>query len=259
MTPGPETPSPAKRGSVGPNSGRRLLGLLALAALLAEVLGRAAGLGALGPGDGAARRVALTFDDGPSERTPELLAVLERFGARGTFFVLEPACAAFPGHLAALRSGGHQVEAHGRRHRHALTLWPWQEWAQVRWHPGGGGLYRPPYGGHSPLTRLLACLAGRKVALWDVEGRDWTGGDAEALARQTLERVRPGSVVLLHDGPEVTPALLECLLAGLPGRGLEAVRLSDLPPRRIGWRVGLRRLRQSYGLGQRDRLDVGRL
>ncbi|WP_339095961.1 polysaccharide deacetylase family protein [Deinococcus sp. VB142] len=222
--------------------------LLAGAPLLADLLGRAAGLGALGAGP-ESDRVALTFDDGPSERTPELLKVLEKHGASATFFVLEPPCRTFPAELQALRDAEHQLEAHGRWHRHALLLPPWQEWAQVRWHPNpdAGHLYRPPYGGHSPLTRLLAHLAGREVALWDTEGRDWTGGDAATLAAATLRRVRGGSVVLLHDGPKVTPELLDLLLGGLKERGLRAVRLDDLPPKRIGWREGLRRLRQSYG------------
>ncbi|MDL2345959.1 polysaccharide deacetylase family protein, partial [Deinococcus sp. MIMF12] len=125
------------------------------------------------------------------------------------------------------------------------------EWAQVRWHPRAGEpgphLYRPPYGGHGPLTRLLARLARREVALWDVEGLDWTGGDAATLAAGVLARVRPGSVLLLHDGPAVTPALLDLLLAGLTERGLQPVLLPDLPPRRIGWREGGRRLAASYG------------
>lgn len=226
----------------------RALGLLAGVALLADLLGRAAGLGALGAGP-ESDRVALTFDDGPSERTLELLKVLEKHGASATFFVLEPPCRAFPAELQALRDAEHQLEAHGRWHRHALLLPPWQEWAQVRWHPNpdAGRLYRPPYGGHSPLTRLLAHLAAREVALWDTEGRDWTGGDAATLAAATLRRVRGGSVVLLHDGPKVTPELLDALLDGLKERGLRAVRLDDLPPKRIGWREGLRRLRQSYG------------
>ena len=228
-----------------------LLATALVAAALADLLGRAAGVGALGAGD-AADRVALTFDDGPSPRTPELLAVLAAHGARATFFVLEPHTRAFPAEVQALRGAGHQLEAHGRWHRHALLLFPWQEWRQVRWHPGGASsgkstLYRPPYGGHSPLTRLLARLAGREVALWDTEGRDWTGAPAADLAAQTLARVRPGSVLLLHDGPAVTPELLDLLLRGLHGRGLRAVRLDELPPQRIGWRAGLRRLRQSYG------------
>ncbi|UTA50718.1 hypothetical protein MSS93_13840 [Deinococcus radiodurans] len=57
----------------------------------------------------------------------------------------------------------------------------------------------------------------------------------------------PGSVVLLHDGPAVTPELLDLLLRGLHERSLRAVRLDELPPQRIGWRAGLGRLRQSYG------------
>ncbi|TDE87142.1 polysaccharide deacetylase family protein [Deinococcus sp. S9] len=227
------------------------LGGAFLAVLLADVLGRAAGWGALGAGDRASGRVALTFDDGPSERTPNLLAVLARHRAPATFFVTAPAAARWPEHLLALRAAGHSVEAHGRWHTHALLLSPWREWAQVRWHPRahepGPHLYRPPYGGHSPFTRLLARLARRQVALWDVEGRDWTAASASDLAAYTLARTRPGSVILLHDGPAVTPELLDALLAGLRTRGLTPVRLADLPPRRIGWRAGWQRLAASYG------------
>jgi peptidoglycan/xylan/chitin deacetylase (PgdA/CDA1 family) len=239
---------------------RRAAGLAVLAAglttALADVLGRAAGWGALGAGLRDSDRVALTFDDGPSARTPELLAVLERHAARATFFVTAPACAAHPEGLQALMDAGHQVEAHGRWHRHALALTPGQEWAQVRWHPragqGRGLLYRPPYGGHSPLTRVLAALAGRQVALWDVEGRDWTPAPASGLAASVLAQVRPGSVLLLHDGPAVTPELLERVLVGLRARGLHPVRLAELPPRRISWRQGLGRLRTSFGLRPRS-------
>ncbi|GGM17806.1 polysaccharide deacetylase family protein [Deinococcus aerophilus] len=233
-----------------------MTGLALLAAglitALADVLGRAAGWGALGAGPRDSDRVALTFDDGPSERTPELLGVLERHAARATFFVTAPACAAHPEWVRALVDAGHQMEAHGRWHRHALGLTPWQEWAQVRWHPRAGQegrlLYRPPYGGHSPLTRVLAALAGRQVALWDVEGRDWTPVTASGLAASVLAQVRPGSVILLHDGPAVTPELLERLLVGLRARGLRPVSLAEMPPRRISWRQGLGRLRTSFGL-----------
>ncbi|WP_019585354.1 polysaccharide deacetylase family protein [Deinococcus apachensis] len=228
-----------------------LPGAALLAAGLADLLGRAAGWGALGPGDRTSPRVALTFDDGPGERTGDLLAVLARHGARATFFVTAPACVAHPDLLRAIRDAGHEVEAHGRWHTHALLLPAWCEWAQVSWHPRaaepGLHLYRPPYGGHAPLTRLLARLARRGVALWDVEGRDWTSAPAANLAEGALARTRPGSVILLHDGPPVTPELLDRLLVGLNERGLTPVLLRDLPPRRIGWREGLRRVRASYG------------
>lgn len=223
----------------------RGLALCAAAVAAADLVGRGLGLGAWAGNSAAAGRIALTFDDGPSERTPELLRVLEKYGARATFFVTAPACRAFPAELESIRAAGHELAAHGRWHRHALLLTPMQEWAQVRW--GEGRFYRPPYGGHSPLTRLLCALAGREVALWDAESRDWTPQSAEALAAALLARLRGGEVVLLHDGPAVTPALLDEVLTSLSGRGWQAVTLSELPPRRIGWRAGFRRLRASYG------------
>lgn len=195
--------------------------------------------------------MALTFDDGPSPRTPELLEILAQHTARATFFVTAPACEAHPELLQKLLDSPHQVEAHGRWHRHAMLLTPWQEWAQIGWHPRAGQtgplLYRPPYGGHSPLTLPLTWLAGRQIALWDVEGRDWTDADAPTLAQQTLARIRPGSVVLLHDGPAVTPELLTLLLEGLKARGLQASTLAELPMQRIRLRQGLKRVWASYG------------
>jgi peptidoglycan-N-acetylglucosamine deacetylase len=221
--------------------------------VLAEVVGRALGLGALGANPQAAGRVALTFDDGPSEQTLALLEVLADHGARATFFVLEDACRTHPALLHTLLESGHQIEAHGRDHRHALKLAPWQEWAQVSWHPRGaaGRLYRPPYGGHSPFTRLWAALSGRRVALWDTESRDWTvpkgeTGQAAALAGATLRQVRPGSVILLHDGPAVTPEVLRALLPQLAEGGLRPVTLDELPTRPIGLKAGLRRLKMTY-------------
>ncbi|MFB9992218.1 polysaccharide deacetylase family protein [Deinococcus oregonensis] len=224
--------------------------MLGLTVLAADVLGRAAGWGALGPGPRTRPHVALTFDDGPSARTLDLMAVLARHSAPATFFVTAPHAAAHPDLMQALAGAGHQLEAHGIWHRPALLLPPWMEWAQLRWHPRAGQpglLFRPPYGGHSPATRLLACLARRQIALWDVEGRDWLDLSAAELARHTLEQVHPGSVILLHDGPEVTPELLGLILHGLHERGLTPVLLRDLPMQRIPLRAGLGRLQASYG------------
>lgn len=232
----------------------RWLGGVALAYLLADLLGRGLGWGAWGANPAAGGKVALTFDDGPSERTPELLAALGK--TRATFFVTQAACRAFPAELDSLRRAGHQLEAHGRWHSTAPLLWPWQEWHQIAWHPqrcdrGGKGhspkLYRPPYGGHSPFTRLFAALLGRRVTLWDAESRDWTDQTPEELVTLTLAQVRSGSVILLHDGPAVTPQLVRLLLAEMQRQGLTPVPLAELPLGRIGWRQGWQRLARSYG------------
>ncbi|GGJ84264.1 polysaccharide deacetylase [Deinococcus aquiradiocola] len=228
-----------------------LLGLLGGSVLAADLLGRQLGLGALGarPEPGAPR-VALTFDDGPSPFTPDLLDLLARHGTQATFFLTGERVRRDPHALQAMRDAGHQLESHGLTHRHALTLTPWQEARHVSWHPDParpGRLYRPPWGGHSPFTRLLTRLAGARVALWSAESRDWLPQDGHTLALDLLRTVRAGDVILLHDGPDAgraerTRALLVTLLPALQERGLRPVLLNDLPPGRIGLRDGWRRL-----------------
>src|SRR5260370_41632004 len=70
------------------------------------------------PATGARHRrpVALTFDDGPNELTRAYLEVLERFGARATFFVVGEMCADHPELVAAIAAGGHELSAHGYTH-----------------------------------------------------------------------------------------------------------------------------------------------
>nr|WP_183988570.1 polysaccharide deacetylase family protein [Deinobacterium chartae] len=213
---------------------------------LTDLLLRSMSLGALVHGPRDRSRVALTFDDGPSERTAALLEVLARHRARATFFVLRGAAEGHPERMRALEQSGHQVESHGVVHRHALLLPPWTERAQLAWHPARsrGGLYRPPHGGHSPLTRLFAAAYGRRVAMWDLEGQDWLDRDPRALAERILRYVQPGSVILLHDGPARTLPLLEVLLPGLEQRGLEPVTLEELGAGPQGWAGGVRRALQ---------------
>ena len=228
-----------------------LLGSIGLAVLAADLLGRQFGLGALGGGDAGGNRVALTFDDGPSPQLPALLDVLARYEVRATFFLTGELAEHSLEALWAMQSAGHQLESHGYAHRHALSFTPWGEARQLGWHPEPwreGRLYRPPWGGHSPLTRLLARRAGVKVALWNAESRDWLAQDGATLARELLPTLRGGAVILLHDGPDAersarTQALLEVLLPALRERGLNAVTLHELEPRPIGWAAGWGRVR----------------
>jgi len=239
-----------------------LLGAAGLSVLAADLLGRQLGLGALGGGDRQDREVALTFDDGPCEQTADLLAVLARHGVRATFFLTGEQAERFPAAVQAMRNAGHQLESHGHTHRHALTFAPWAELRQLRWHPDPGRaerLYRPPWGGHSPFTRLLARRAGVRVALWTAESRDWLPRPGLVLARELLPAVQGGSVVLLHDGPDAersarTMALLEVLLPALHARGLQAVTLGELRPQPVGWSGGWGRLREMWS--RRDHTPV---
>src|SRR5687768_16905558 len=73
-------------------------------------------------GPTSVKRVALTFDDGPDDRTPRYLEVLERYGVAATFFVMGDLTEARPGAIAEYLRRGHQVGSHGYDHLKFTTL-----------------------------------------------------------------------------------------------------------------------------------------
>ncbi|WP_018112330.1 polysaccharide deacetylase family protein [Thermus igniterrae] len=220
------------------------LGLILLLYLLADLLFRFLGLGAYAHGSRRDVRVALTFDDGPSESTAELLALLRRHGVKATFFLTGERARARPHLVEAIRREGHQLEDHGEGHRAWTLFLPWREWAHMAKNPGR--YYRPPHGLHTPFTRVFARLLGKRIALWDLESKDWLDQPPEALAERLLYYLRPGSVVLLHDGPERTLRLLELALPRILALGYQPVTLDELAPRPLTPRLALIRALQGF-------------
>ncbi len=179
-----------------------------------------------GPRDGP--RVALTFDDGPGADTPALLAALAAGGAPATFFLHGAAVrAAGPGALRAHVAGGHALGNHALTHV-PLHRRPVRAAAEalatraVARRPLR--LWRPPYGAGGPLP-------GTTLVGWDVDPRDWERPGAGVIAARVLRAVRPGSIVLLHDGRgdrTQTVAAMPRILDGLRERGLVPVTLPAL-------------------------------
>ncbi len=226
------------------------LGGLALAYLASDLLFRWMGVGALAHGPRNAPLVSLTFDDGPDPATtPRLLKLLGDRRVRATFFVLGERAERHPELVQAIRQAGHEVASHGRSHRLGWLLFPPLEWRQVAYDPGGLPLYRPPHGLHTPFTRVFARRLGRRVALWDLESRDWTDEDPAALADRVLEYAAPGSVILLHDGREATLAMLPRLIEGLASAGYRLVPMGDQTLRPLGFKEGL--IRALQGMDER--------
>ncbi|WP_038056884.1 polysaccharide deacetylase family protein [Thermus amyloliquefaciens] len=224
-----------------------ILGLILLLYGVSDLLFRFLGLGAYAHASRRTPKVALTFDDGPSERTEALLDLLRRHGVKATFFLTGERARARPDLVEALRREGHQVEDHGEWHQAWKLFLPWLEWAHMRRNPGR--YYRPPHGLHTPFTRLFARLLGKRIALWDLESKDWLDLPPEALAERLLYYLRPGSIVLLHDGPERTLRLLELALPRMLALGYRPVTLEDLAPRPLTPRLAL--IRGLQGLEER--------
>ena len=221
-----------------------IFGLILLAYGLSDLLFRFFGLGAYAHASRRTPKIALTFDDGPSERTEALLEVLRRHGVKATFFLTGEKARARPDLVEAIRREGHQIEDHGEWHQAWKLFLPWLEWEHMRRNPGR--YYRPPHGLHTPFTRIFAGLLAKRIALWDLESKDWLNLPPEALAERLLYYMRPGSVVLLHDGAERTLDLLNIALPKLLEVGYEPVTLDELDPRPLGPREALIRGLQGF-------------
>jgi peptidoglycan/xylan/chitin deacetylase (PgdA/CDA1 family) len=169
------------------------------------------------------RAVLLTFDDGPHpEHTPAVLDRLAAFGARAAFFLVGSRVAD-PALVARVARAGHLLGNH--TFAHAVPRW-WALRTDVRACQEvvpQATLFRAPLGKLTPALWWAARREGLVCVHWALDTGDWrcrTDSDARACAREVLELVRPGDVVLLHDAHAHAGAVLDELLPGLAARGL---------------------------------------
>lgn len=187
--------------------------------------------------------VAITFDDGLNGDTTRAAAdTLERYGAPGTFFVVAYTVTEQPELARHLRDGGHLLANHSYDHPRARKTdlrYTQAARAQATFSDAFGecpAFFRPPWGVQTPFVNAAVKRAHMRTVLWDVEVADWDETDPARLAANVLAKVRPGSIILLHDGEDghlganrsTTVAALPAILEGLKARGLTPVRLDEL-------------------------------
>jgi peptidoglycan/xylan/chitin deacetylase (PgdA/CDA1 family) len=180
--------------------------------------------------------LALTFDDGPGPHTAKVLAILRRFHAQATFFLVGNRIRFWPGRPAAEARLG-AVGDHTWSHADLARLSRPAAAAEVD--RGRAAivaaartpvrLFRIPYG-HDPawLGRYLA-TRGMLEIRWSVESRDYLpGSTATRIVRRVGPGLRPGAIVLLHDIHAATVRALPRLLALIKARHLRAVSIPEL-------------------------------
>jgi peptidoglycan/xylan/chitin deacetylase (PgdA/CDA1 family) len=157
---------------------------------------------------GIADAVALTFDDGPNPAvTQAILDLLDRYGAKGTFFVIGKHVRAFPALASEIVRRGHSIGNHTETHPRLTLCTPQRTREELKacdeaiGEATGAGTnwMRPPYGYRSPWLDGIARERGEEIVMWNVVARDWATEDTEKII-QRLRGTRGGDIVLLHDG-----------------------------------------------------------
>ena len=183
--------------------------------------------------------VALSFDDGPSAYTPQILHLLEHAHVHATFFVSQ---GQLPGRTRILMRmladhdeiGLGATIASGRGA--ASTLATESELTNAVRSiqtavPLSPCLVRPAQRSDTPALVPVAARLGERVALWSVDPRDFSTTDPALIARRVLRDVRPGSIITLHDGGSdrwATVQAIPAILAGLAKRHIAVTTVTAL-------------------------------
>lgn len=155
------------------------------------------------------RRVALTFDDGPAPGiTDSIIAILAERRVQATFFLIGRSIEDDPMLARRLASAGHELGNHTYSHQRMVLRRPSFYEAEIErtdsliraaGHPGPI-YFRPPYGYKLAGLPWFLRRTHRTTVTWDVEPDSYpdVAASSDAIVRHVLDRVQPGSVILLH-------------------------------------------------------------
>ncbi len=180
--------------------------------------------------------IALTFDDGPSEETERILAVLEEYNARATFCVIGEKVENYANVVKRTLAGGNEIASHTWSHpnltkQSVATIRSQLErtnkvimeltGCQIR-------VLRPPYGAVNKNVRSVCADLGMSIALWQVDTLDWQTRNTNKTYRALMKGAKDGVIVLFHDLYKTTASAAEKAIPELIEKGYQLVTVSEL-------------------------------
>jgi peptidoglycan/xylan/chitin deacetylase (PgdA/CDA1 family) len=163
-------------------------------------------------GASARRAIALTFDDGPSESTPDLLEILASHDVPATFFQCGANVRRLPQVSRAVAAAGHEIGNHTDTHaalyfRSSAFIAGELAHAQETIEQTTGlrpRLFRAPYGARWFGLRQAQQRLGLLGVMWTTLALDWKWPQPRVI-RRLLEGARNGAIFCLHDGRRLEP------------------------------------------------------
>jgi peptidoglycan/xylan/chitin deacetylase (PgdA/CDA1 family) len=183
--------------------------------------------------------VALTFDDGPSMYTPQVLNILQENSVHATFFCVGEWVQYYPQYVQQEYSAGNVVANHTWDHPDLTTLSSVDVQSQISRTSAliqqtigvQPTLFRPPYGAINDSVKGQVAQMNLTPVLWSIDTEDWTRPGSNAIVNAVLSQVGNGDVILMHDGGgdrSQTVAALPRIIQGLQSRGLKLVTMPQL-------------------------------
>lgn len=184
------------------------------------------------------RCVALTYDDGPGEKTSELLAAFHAAKAAATFFQMGNSIEQYPGTTLDVAVAGHEIGSHSVTHPNLAS----KSRERVEKEVAGNSellkkttgfeplLFRPPYGSHNEMVDEIITSHGMAIVQWSVDTEDWkTKNTASTIGVAVKDgKTFTEPIVLMHDIHESTVAAAQEIIHQLTEAGVQLVTVSEL-------------------------------
>lgn len=177
--------------------------------------------------------IALTYDDGPSKYTKEILDLLKENNSAATFFVLGSQASKYEETVKQMIENGNQIGNHSYDHKRLTLLNDEELYDQINktdnliyeiamYRPF---VMRPPYGS---TTEALKEKIQKPIINWSIDTRDWESRNAETITKIICKNVKDGDIILMHDLYESSLEASKTVIPELINRGYQLVTISEL-------------------------------
>lgn len=183
------------------------------------------------------KEVWLTIDDGPTDDTRVVLDLFERHGVKATFFVKGVLAEAEPELMREILARGHSVANHSNTHP-AGSFWcslPGRigdeidrcNQALAKTAGAASTWFRAPVGMKNPFVHPALARRNMRLIGWTARGFDAVVSDPEAILARLMPHLRPGTIIVLHQGREHSPRVLERVITAMQEQGYAFVIPGD--------------------------------
>lgn len=186
--------------------------------------------------DPARPMVALTFDDGPGLYEDRILASLQKYNGKATFFFVGTQATKFPNTVKKLAAAGMEIGNHSYKHENLPKLSQGaivgsiSKTNEILRNLSGQPVHlvRPPYGATAGSVKPALASLGQPAILWSIDTLDWKTKNADNTVNVVLSHVKDGDIVLMHSIYKQSASAAERIIPALRERGYQLVTVSEL-------------------------------
>lgn len=187
--------------------------------------------------DTRVKEIAITFDDGPHEKfTPAILELLEKYGAKATFFCIGKYIEENKSITKKIVQNGHVVGNHSFSHSNFFSFFGKRKVKQeiiltnkliLETTGTAATIFRPPYGVTNPPIAAALKSIPLKTVGWSIRSFDTSTSDPKKIMNNVISRIKPGAIILLHDNRKQSIEILEAILLYTKNNHYKCISLSE--------------------------------